>query len=140
QAEDGIRDKLVTGVQTCALPICYNISGFNAQTQVVLTAMKHYGLIVADNGSNWYFQGTMDAGWDNEPYATMVSQLKTIPASAFEAVDESSMMVDPNSGQASPPCSAASIAPTNPSQPAGSTIAFTAGSTKCLTPHYAYWL
>ena len=69
----------------------YNISGFNSQAQVVLTAMKHYGLIVADNGSNWYFQGTMDAGWDNEPYATMVSQLKTIPASAFEAVDESSM-------------------------------------------------
>ena len=118
----------------------YNIAAFNAQTQVVLTAMKHYGLIVADNGSNWFFQGTMDAGWANVPYATMVSQLKTIPASAFEAVDESSMMVDPNSGQASPPCAAASISPAGPSQPAGATIAFTAGSTKCLSPHYAYWL
>ena len=63
----------------------FDISGFNAQAQVVLTAMKHYGLIVADNGSNWYFQGTEDAGWNNEPYATMVSQLKTVPASAFEA-------------------------------------------------------
>src|SRR5205814_2443684 len=77
----------------------YDVSGFGTQAQVVLTAMKHYGLIVADNGSNWFFQGTMDAGWDNEPYATMVAQLKTIPASAFEAVDESSLMADPNSAR-----------------------------------------
>src|SRR5438874_3772945 len=78
----------------------YDISGFGAAAQVVLTAMKHYGLIAADNGSNWFFQGTMDAGWDSGPYPAMIAQLKTVPASAFEAVDESSLMVDPNSGQA----------------------------------------
>jgi hypothetical protein len=64
--------------------------------QVVLQAMKTYGLILADNGSNWYFQGTADPRWTY----TMVGQLKQIPASAFVAVDESSLIVNPNSGQA----------------------------------------
>ena len=38
----------------------FNISGLLAQAQVVLRAMQHYGLILADNGSNWYFGGTAD--------------------------------------------------------------------------------
>ena len=67
--------------------------------QVVITAMKTYGLILADNGSNWYFQGTADRRWTY----TMVDQLKQIPASAFQAVDESCLMVNPNSGQARQP-------------------------------------
>jgi hypothetical protein len=120
----------------------YDISGFTLQARVVLTAMKHYGLIVADNGSNWFFQGTLDAGWNSEPYATMVSQLKTVPASAFEAVDESSLMVDPTSGQAVPltPCATASLSPANQSQPAGSTVILTAGSTGCASPLYEFWV
>jgi hypothetical protein len=77
----------------------YPISGFAPEAKVVLTAMKHYGLIVADNGSNWFFQGTMDSAWNSGPYPTMISELKTVPASAFEAVDESMLMADPNSGQ-----------------------------------------
>ena len=72
-----------------------DISHFSAATQVVLTAFKHYGLIVADNGSDWYFQGAADNGWSD----TLISELKTVPASDFEAVDESSLMVDPNSGR-----------------------------------------
>ncbi len=103
----------------------YNISGFGAQAQVVLTAMKHYGVIVADNGSNWFFQGTMDSGWNSGPYPTMIAQLKTIPAGAFEAIDESSLMVDPNSAQASTravrqttPAPAPSRQPANQSSPA----------------------
>ena len=67
--------------------------------QIVLNTMKTYGLIVADNGSNWYFQGTADARWT----ATEVDQLKQIPASQFVAVDESCLMVSPNSGQAFQP-------------------------------------
>src|SRR5258708_21240948 len=78
----------------------YDITTFGAASQVVLTAMKHYGLIVADNGSNWFFTGTEDAGWNAGPYPQMVSELKTVPANAFEAVDESSLMVDPNSAAA----------------------------------------
>ena len=67
--------------------------------QVVIKAMKTYGLILADNGSNWYFQGTADRRWTY----SMVDQLKAIPASAFQAVDESCLMVTPNSGQARQP-------------------------------------
>jgi hypothetical protein len=74
----------------------YNISGYSAQAQVVLRAMQQYGLILADNGSNWYFGGTADENW---PIA-LVNELKQVPANAFEAVDESSLMIDPNSGQA----------------------------------------
>jgi hypothetical protein len=67
--------------------------------QVVIRAMKTYGLILADNGSNWYFQGTTDRRWTFK----MVDQLKQIPASAFQAVDESCLRIKPGSGQARQP-------------------------------------
>jgi hypothetical protein len=67
--------------------------------QVVLQAMKTYGLILADNGSNWYFSGTTDRRWTY----TMVDQLKAIPAASFQAVDERCLMVSPGSGQARQP-------------------------------------
>ena len=51
--------------------------------------MKHYGLVLADNGSPWYFQGTADTRWPEAP----LDELKDIPASAFEAVDTSSLMI-----------------------------------------------
>lgn len=60
----------------------YNISGFNAEVRAVLTAFKKYGLILADNGSNFYFQGESHAGWTSQ----MVDPLKQVPASAFEVV------------------------------------------------------
>lgn len=78
-------------------------SACGAFCQTVLTTMKTYGLILADNGSNWYFQGTADTRWT---YAE-VDQLKQIPASQFVAVDESCLMVSPNSGQARQPGTAA---------------------------------
>ena len=78
------------------LKASFDISGYSPQAQVVLRAMQHYGLILADNGSNWYFGGTADPAWPQ----SLVDELKTIPASAFEAVDESSLMVSPDSGQA----------------------------------------
>jgi len=74
----------------------YNISSFSPQTQVILRAMEHYGMIVADNGSDWFFQGDENAGWTD----SLLTELKSVPASQFEAVDESSLMVDANSGQA----------------------------------------
>jgi hypothetical protein len=74
----------------------YDISPFSAQAQVILLAMQHYGLILADNGSNWFFSGTEDAAWPD----SLLSELKTIPASQFDAIDESSLMIDPNSAAA----------------------------------------
>jgi hypothetical protein len=67
--------------------------------QVVVQAMKTYGLIVADNGSNWFFGGTADRRWTY----TMVDQLKQIPAREFQAVDERCLMVHRGSGQARQP-------------------------------------
>jgi hypothetical protein len=74
----------------------FSFAGFSTQTQVVLTAMQRYGLILADNGSNWFFQGNVDQRWSDQ----LISELKRIPAGGFEAVDASSLMVDPNSGLA----------------------------------------
>ena len=73
----------------------YPLSGLRADTQTVLTAFKKYGLIVADNGSDWYFGGTAEAGWDS----ALLDELKRVPASAFQAVDASGQMVSPGSGQ-----------------------------------------
>ena len=76
----------------------FPMGGFSPQTQVVLMAMKMYGLIVADNGSNWFFQGQVSGSWSDQ----LISELKRVPAGAFEAVDASSLMLDPNSGQVTP--------------------------------------
>ncbi len=75
----------------------------SAFCQTVLATMKTYGLILADNGSNWYFQGTADTRWTY----TEVDQLKAIPANQFAAVDESCLMITPNSGQSLQPGSPA---------------------------------
>ena len=88
----------------------FPISRFSPATQVVLTAMQHYGLILADNGSNWYFQGAAQNGWSD----TMISELKTIPAGQFDAVDESSLMIDPNSAQARQSAVPTTVAPPPP--------------------------
>jgi hypothetical protein len=81
------------------LKATFGLVGFSRPAKVILRAMKRYGLILADNGSNWYFQGTEDSHWNDR----LLDQLKTIPASEFEAVDESACMVDPNSAQAACP-------------------------------------
>lgn len=73
----------------------FKISGYSKQARVVLKAMQRYGLILADNGSNWYFQGVAEA-WPN----ALIEELKSIPASAFQAVDEASLEISPNSGRA----------------------------------------
>ncbi len=76
----------------------------SAMCQTVITTMKTYGLILADNGSNWFFQDTADTKWTDTKWTdTQVDQLKHIPASAFVAVDESCLMVQASSGQAHQP-------------------------------------
>lgn len=65
----------------------YPVKGYSTNARTVLRAMKTYGLVLADNGSAWYFQGARNAHWP----ARLVEQLKRIPASAFEAVDTSSL-------------------------------------------------
>ena len=77
----------------------YDISGFSPEIQVILQAMKTYGLILADNGSAWYISGTPDERWNND----ILREMKSIHGSNFEAVDVSEWMIDLDSGQASQP-------------------------------------
>jgi hypothetical protein len=73
----------------------YSLAGYSHDAKVVLRAMKTYGLILADNGSPWYFQGDASRHWHNH----LISELKTIPAKEFQAVDESSLEVAANSAK-----------------------------------------
>jgi hypothetical protein len=60
----------------------YDISRFTGPARAIAVALKQYGLIVADNGSNWFISGTSDRRWPDEN----LDQLKSIPGSAFEVV------------------------------------------------------
>ncbi len=77
------------------LKATYDASGLSPRARVVVQAMKTYGLVLADNGSPWYFQGERNAHWPNR----LVSDLKSIPARAFVAVDTRSLRVDNDSAQ-----------------------------------------
>jgi hypothetical protein len=60
----------------------YGLAGFSGGAKTIAEAMKRYGMIVADNGSNWFFSGSSDRRWDDEN----LNQLKRIPGSAFQVV------------------------------------------------------
>jgi hypothetical protein len=60
----------------------FDISGYSATSQIILTAMKKYGLILADIGSNMYISGAPDDRWDNND----LQKLGAITASNFEVV------------------------------------------------------
>ena len=77
----------------------YDISGFSPEIQVILQAFKRYGLILADNGSAWYISGAPDNRWDNE----RLHEMDAVTGADFEVVDVSSLMIDPDSGQAAQP-------------------------------------
>ena len=61
----------------------YDIKDFPAKAQVILKAMKKYGIILADNGGDWFITGAVDPVWNDE----MLQSLKKVKGSAFEAVD-----------------------------------------------------
>ena len=60
----------------------YDLRNFSGAARTIAVALKHYGLIVADNGSNWFLSGTSDRRWND----SNLDQLKRIPGSAFEVV------------------------------------------------------
>ena len=78
------------------LKASFDISPFSANTQVILRAFKKYGIVLADAGSNWYFQGVSDTRFPD----SMFDELKSIAGGNFEAVDTSVMQVDPDSAEA----------------------------------------
>jgi hypothetical protein len=82
--------------QRFRLKASFDVSGFSPQTQVILNALKKYGMFLADNGSDWYISGAPNENWKNNK---LVNELRQVKGSDFEVVDESSLMVDPDSGQ-----------------------------------------
>jgi hypothetical protein len=74
----GTRVRLKAGV---------DISGYPLQARIVLQALKTYGMILADNGSNWYISGAPDPHWSNDA----LHSLGGITGSDFEVVDTSSL-------------------------------------------------
>ena len=81
------------------LKASWSAAGLGPSARVVVKAMKTYGLVLADNGSPWYFQGERNAQWPEG----LIEDLKTIPASAFVAVDTSGLRVSADSAQVRTP-------------------------------------
>jgi hypothetical protein len=74
----GMRFRLKAGFDTGPFP---------RQARIVLEALKRYGMVVADNGSDWYVSGAPDPRWSNDQLHT----LHRVPGSAFEVVDTASL-------------------------------------------------
>jgi hypothetical protein len=82
--------------QRFRLKASFDISPYPAEVQAILRALKKYGMMISDNGSAWFLSGVPDERWNNDSLA----RLRGVTGANFEAVDVSSLMVDPNSGQA----------------------------------------
>ncbi len=115
--------------QRFRLKASFDISPFPADVQVILRALKKYGMILADNGSPWYISGEPDSRWDNNNLGMM----RNISGSAFEAVDVSSLMLDPNSGQARQSGPSVSVTPASVTLTTQATRQFTASVTNSPT-------
>jgi hypothetical protein len=81
------------------LKASYDISGFSTNVQVILTALKKYGMIMADNGSAMYLSGAPDDRWDNND----LHNLSQVPASAFEVVQMNPIYTASNVPQGAAP-------------------------------------
>ena len=74
----------------------FDITPYPAEVQVILKAMKKYGIILADNGSAWYLTGKSDSRWND----TNLHTLGNVLGSNFEAVDATVLQISPDSGAA----------------------------------------
>jgi S-layer family protein len=66
----------------------YDISGFSPYAQIILQAMKTYGIVNADNGSPWFVSGAPDENWDND----VLHELDALTGSNFEVVETADLM------------------------------------------------
>lgn len=91
----------------------FDMSGFSPQVQVILRALQKYGMMLADNGSPWYLSGAPDDRWDND----VLRELRGVKGADFEAVDVSSLQLNPDSGQVRTTSATATQRPTNTRTP-----------------------
>ncbi|MBF0608601.1 MAG: VCBS repeat-containing protein [Magnetococcales bacterium] len=82
--------------QRFRLKASFDISGFSPEAKVILTALKKYGIIIADNGFSWHISGVPDSRWKGD---VLTTELGNVHGSDFEAVDESSLMINADSAQ-----------------------------------------
>ena len=85
------------------LKASFDVTPYSQPTRVILAAMKKYGMILADGGSNWFFQGVSNTNWPGAVF----SEFGTIAGSNFEAVNADVMRVNVSSGQALVPAASA---------------------------------
>lgn len=108
----------------------FDISGFSAANQVILQALKKYGMMLADNGSAWYLSGAPDSRWNNDD----LHNLGQLHGSDFEPVDVSGLMIDANSGQAKQSNTVTvSVSPASATVHVNATQQFTAAVTNATT-------
>ena len=81
--------------QRFRLRASFDIRGFSSQARVILAALQKYGMMLSDNGGNWYITGAPDSRWPGG----LTSEFRQVHGSDFEAVDVSSLMIDAGTGE-----------------------------------------
>jgi hypothetical protein len=104
------------------LKASFDITPFPADVQVILRAMKKYGIMLADNGSAWFISGKPDPRWNNDNLRT----LSQLIGSNFEAVDATVLRIDPNSGAAMQNGVTVTVSPASAAVRTGRSQTFTA--------------
>jgi len=72
------------------LKASYDVSRFTGAARVLLECLRKYGMILADNGSDWFITGETNTQWDDDD----LNQLKAVPGNAFEAVETGPLTKD----------------------------------------------
>jgi hypothetical protein len=104
------------------LKASFNISSYPADVQVILRAMKKYGIILADNGSAWYISGKPDPRWNDDN----LHALSQLLGSNFEAVDATVLRISPDSGAARQTGATVTVSPSSASVRVGQIKSFAA--------------
>lgn len=96
----------------------FDISGFSAANQVILKALKQYGMIMADNGSSMYVSGVPDDRWDNND----LHALSALITSDFEVVSLGTVYTSSNLPNGSAPTISSFAASTSNPVSAGTSV------------------
>jgi hypothetical protein len=118
--------------QRFRLKAATDLSGFTPRVQAIFQAFKTYGLVLADNGSDWFVSGVHDPSWSDDELVTAFGQLH---GSDFEAVDTSGLVLDPSSARAA--LVVLSSAVNQPAFMPGTSISVTIGAVNPGTPNVA---
>jgi hypothetical protein len=74
----------------------FSIEGFSKEVKIILKALQEYGMILADNGSDFYISGSPDERWDND---VLNKEMRKVSGNDFEVVETKNLILDKNSGQ-----------------------------------------